>query len=111
MGLSDIFGFKRRAEERRRREEQENRLRRARLLGTSGSPQSASSRSAWDDSAMNPASPSGMMLSPHSPISPSYGGSDYSSSDSCAASSSYLDSGSSCSSSDSGGGGGGGGGD
>jgi hypothetical protein len=107
MGLPDIFGFKRRAEERRRREEQESRLRRARLLGTSGSPQSASSRSAWDDSLVNPASPSGMILSPLSPVSPSYGGSDHSSSDSCTASSSYSDSGSSCSGGDSGGGGGG----
>lgn len=93
-----IFGRKRREEERRRPEEQENRLRRARLLDAPGS-----SRSAANDSPMDPISPSGMLLSPLSPISPSIGGSDYSFSDSCTASSSYLDSGSSCSGGDGGG--------
>jgi hypothetical protein len=91
-----IFGRKRREEERRRREAMAR-----------PSYSSTPSRSAWDDSPMNPASSSGMILSPLSPISPSYGGSDYSSSDSCTASSSYPDSGSSCSGGDSGGGGGG----
>jgi hypothetical protein len=97
-----IFGRKRREEERRRREEQENRLRRARLVDVPGSP-----RPAANDSQMNPASPSGMVLSPLSSIAPSYGVSDHSSFDSCTASSSYSDSGSSCSGGDSGGGGGG----
>lgn len=63
-----IFGRKRREKECRRREEQENRLRCARLLDASGS-----SRSAANDSQMNPASPSGMVLSPLSSIAPSYG--------------------------------------
>ncbi|GAA0262755.1 hypothetical protein GCM10008965_33810 [Methylorubrum aminovorans] len=105
MDLPDIFGFKRRAEERRRREEQENRLRRAHLLN---SPAPASARPSWDDSPMNPASSSGMILSPLSPISPSYGGTDHSSSSHCSGSSSYSDSGS-CSSSSSDGGSSGGG--
>lgn len=67
------------------------------------SPQSEipSGRSAWDDSPMNPASPSGMMLSPLSPLSPSYAGSDHSAS-SCSPSSSSYDSSSSSSSCDSG---------
>ncbi|UYW33479.1 hypothetical protein [Methylorubrum extorquens] len=95
-----IFGRKRREKECRRREEQENRLRCARLLDASGS-----SRSAANDSQMNPASPSGMVLSPLSSIAPSYGVSDHSSFDSCATSSSYLDSGSSCSEGGSSGGG------
>lgn len=97
--MFDIFGRKRREEERRRRAEQENRLRRTRLLDAPSSP-----RPAANDSQMNPASPSGMVLSA---ISPSYGGSDHSPSDSCTSSSSYSDSGSSCSVGDSGGGGGG----
>lgn len=101
--MFDIFGRKRREEERRRREEQENRLRRARLLDAPGSPLSS-----WDDSPMNPASPSGVILRPLSPISPSYGGSDHSSPSHCTVSSSCSDSGSSCSGGDSGGGGGGG---
>ncbi|MBA9066984.1 putative membrane protein YgcG [Methylobacterium sp. RAS18] len=98
-----IFGRKRREEERRRREEQENRLRRARLLDAPSSP-----RSAANDSHMNPASSSGMVLSPLSPISPSYGGTDHAGPAHCSGSSSYSDSGSSCSSSDGGSGGGGG---
>ncbi|MBA9071649.1 putative membrane protein YgcG [Methylobacterium sp. RAS18] len=96
MGLFDIFGRKRREEERRRREAMAR-----------PSYSSTPSRSAWDDSPMNPTSPSGMILSPLSPISSSFGVSDYSPSDSCSASSSYSDSGSSCSGGDSGGGGGG----
>jgi hypothetical protein len=101
--MFDIFGRKRREEERRRREEQKNRLRRARLLDAPGSL-----RSAANDSYMNPASPSGMVLSPLSSIAPSYGVSDHSSFDSCTTSSSYSDSGSSCSSSSDGGSSGGG---
>ncbi|MGW5960766.1 hypothetical protein [Methylorubrum thiocyanatum] len=101
MGLPDIFGFKRRAEERWRREEQENRLRRARLLDAPGS-----SRSAANYSPMNPASPvfCGADFSP----SPSYARSDYSSRETCTGPSSYADSDSSCSGGDGGGGGGGG---
>lgn len=96
MGLSDIFGFKHRAEERQRREEQENRLRRARLLGSHGS-----SRSAANDIPMNPASPVfyGADFSP----SPSYARSDYSSFETCTGRSSHLDNGSSCSGGDGGG--------
>lgn len=94
MSLFDIFGRKRREEERRRRE--------AMARPTYSS---TSSRSAWDDSPMNPASHSGMILSPLSPISPSYGGSDYSAPSHCSGSSSYSDSGSSCSGGDGGGGG------
>ncbi|CAO4179496.1 hypothetical protein CLBKND_03425 [Methylorubrum aminovorans] len=100
--MFDIFGRKRREEERRRREEQENRLRRARLLDAPGSPQSAA-----NDSQVNPASPSSIVLNSVSSIAPSYGVSDPSPSDSCTTSSSYSDSGSSCSGGDSGGGGGG----
>ncbi|MBB2965125.1 putative membrane protein YgcG [Methylobacterium sp. R2-1] len=98
-----IFGRKRREEEPGRREEKENRLRRARLLDAPSSP-----RSAANDSHMNPASPSGMVLSPLSSITPSYGGSDHSYINSCTTSSSYSDSGSSCSSSSDGGSSGGG---
>ncbi|UYW32501.1 hypothetical protein [Methylorubrum extorquens] len=101
--MFDIFGRKRREEERRRREEHENRLRRARLLDAPGSSQSAA-----NDSRVNPASPSSMVLNSVSSIAPSYGVSDPSPSDSCTTSSSYSDSGS-CSSSGSDGGSSGGG--
>ncbi|MBA9070252.1 hypothetical protein FHR71_004018 [Methylobacterium sp. RAS18] len=91
--MFDIFGRKRREQERRRREAMAH-----------PSYSSTPSRSAWDDSPMNPASPSGMILSPLSPISPSYGGSDHSTSLHYAGTSSYSDSGASCSGGDSGGG-------
>jgi hypothetical protein len=97
MRIFDIFGRKRHEDERRQREATTSRT----------ADSSTGKRSAWDDSPMNPASPSGMVLSPLSPIAPSYGGSDLSPSDSCSGSSSYSDSGSSCSGGDSGGGGGG----
>jgi len=94
MRIRDIFSRQRRADECRGRE------------ATASRPAGSSTaiRSGWDDSPMNPDSPSGMVLNSLSSIAPSYGVSDHSSSDSCTASSSYSDSGSSCSSGDSGGG-------